>query len=87
VDREEAEKIVSRDLPGAIAEVLKGFPFKPPDSLAQQLYETAAPAAISALLDGTVLATPDGHLTFEAVQSSGKLTFKLTDSAGNATIL
>jgi hypothetical protein len=87
VDRQTAEKIVARDLPGVIAKMLKGLPFKPPDGLAKQIYASAAPALVADVLDGSIQLTPDGRLTFEAVQASGNLTFKLTDPSGNATTL
>jgi hypothetical protein len=87
MDRQEAEKIVSRDLPGIIAKMLKGLPFKPPDGLAKQIYDSAAPTMVADLLDGTMQFTPEGRLTFELVQASGKLSFKLTDALGNSTTL
>jgi hypothetical protein len=86
MDRQEAEKIVSRDLPGIIAK-LKGLPFKPPAGLAKQIYDSAAPTMVADLLDGTMQLTPEVRLTFELVQAAGKLSFKLTDALGNSTTL
>jgi hypothetical protein len=87
MDRNEAEKIVSRDLPGVIAKMLKGLPFKPPDGLAKQIYDSAAPTMVADVLDGTIPLTPEGRLSFELVQASGKLGFKLSDASGNVTAL
>jgi hypothetical protein len=87
VDRNEAEKIVSRDLPGVIAKMLKGLPFKAPDGLAKQIYDSAAPTMVADVVDGTIPLTPDGRLTFELVQASGKLGMKLSDASGNETPL
>jgi hypothetical protein len=87
VDSKEAEKIVSRDLPGVIAKMLKGLPFKAPDGLAKQIYDSAAPTMVADVLDGTIAVSPEGRLTFDLVQASGKLEFKLSDAAGNTTAL
>lgn len=87
MDRTEAEKIVGRDLPGVIAKILKGLPFKAPDGLAKQIYESVAPTMVADVLDGTIPLSPEGRLTFDLVQASGKLAFKLSDAAGNITAL
>ena len=87
MDHNEAEQIVSRDLPGVIAKKLKGLPFKAPDGLAKQIYDSAAPSMVADVLDGTIPLTPDGRLTFELVEASGKLGMKLSDSSGNKTSL
>ena len=87
VDRKAAEKIVRRDLPGVIKEMLKRLPFKPPDGLARQVYETSFEGMVTALLDGTIALAPDGPLTSELVESTGTLMFKFRDAAGNMTTL
>jgi hypothetical protein len=87
VNREHAEKIVRRDLPGVINEMLKGLPIRPPDGLAQQIYDSSHEAMVADLLDGTIPLGPDGRLTAELVESTGTLAFKLSDSTGNTTNL
>ncbi len=42
---------------------------------------------VADVLDGTIPLTPDGRLTFELVEASGKLGMKLSDSSGNKTSL
>jgi hypothetical protein len=81
VDREQAEKIVRRDLPRVIKEMLKGIPIRPPDGLAQQIYDASHEAMVAGLVDGTILLGPDGRLTAQLVESTGILAFNLTDSA------
>ena len=83
MDRKDAQRIVARDLPGVIAKMLKGLPFKAPDGLTKQIYDSAAEAMVADVLDGTIPLTPEGRLTFEAVQSTGKLTFELSGPEGN----
>jgi hypothetical protein len=85
VDRKEAENIVRRDLPGVIKEILKRLPFKPPKGLAEQIYDTAFDAMVADVLDGSIAVTPDGRLTSQLVESSGNLSIKLSDAAGNVT--
>ncbi|HEX9476914.1 MAG TPA: hypothetical protein VGA41_09670 [Candidatus Dormibacteraeota bacterium] len=85
MDREAAEKIVRRDLPGVIKEMLKRLPFKAPDGLARQVYETSFEGMVAALLDGTIPLASDGRLTSELVEATGTVTLKLRDSNGNMT--
>lgn len=87
MDRTDAEKVVARDLPGVIAQMLKGLPFKPPDGLVKQIYDAASQGLVADILDGTIPLTADGRLTFEAVQATGKLTLQLSDADGNITNL
>jgi hypothetical protein len=87
VDRKAAEKIVRRDLPGVIKEMLKRLPFKPPEGLARQVYETSFEGMVAALVDGTIPFAPEGRLTSELIESTGTVTLKLRDSAGNMTTL
>jgi hypothetical protein len=87
LDRKQAEKIVRRDLPGVIKKMLKGLPFRPPDGLAQQIYDTTFEAMVADLLDGTIMLGPEGRLTAQSLESTGILTFKLKDSDGNLTNL
>ena len=87
MDRKQAEKVVGRDFPGVIAQMLKSLPFKPPDGLAKQIYDSTAQGMVADLLDGTIPLTTDGRLTFEAVQAAGKLALKLSDAEGNTTNL
>ena len=85
--RKEAEKVVRRDLPRVIKEMLRGMPGRPPDGLAEQIYDTIFEPMVSNLVDGTVPLGPDGHLTLQLVESTGTLSFKLRDSSGNITSL
>jgi len=87
VDRKQAEKVVRRDLPGVIWAMLKGLPFRPPRELEQQIYDSSFEAIVTCLVDGSIPLGPDGRLTAQLVESSGAVTFKLRDSAGNVTNL
>ena len=87
MDRKEAEKVVRRDLPTVIKEMLHGIPGRPPDGLANQIYDTIFEPMISNLMDGTVPLGPDGRLTAQLVDSTGTLSFKLRDSSGDITSL
>jgi hypothetical protein len=87
VDRKQAEKIVRRDLPRVINEMLKGLPFGPPHALVQQIYDTSFEAMVANLVDGTVQLGPEGRLTAQLLESSGIVAFKLKDSSGNTTSL
>jgi hypothetical protein len=87
VEREQAEKIVRRDLPGVISEMLKSLPFGPPHELVQQIYDTGFEAMVATLVDGTVHLGPEGRLTAQLLESSGIVAFKLKDSSGNITSL
>jgi hypothetical protein len=84
VDRKEAEKIVRRDLPGVIKEMLKGLPARPA-GLVQQVYDSSFEAMVTNLVDGKIQLGPDGRLTTQLVEASGTFTLKLSDSAGNTT--
>jgi hypothetical protein len=85
VDRQEAEKIVRRDLPGVISQMLK--PIRPPHGLVQQIYDSSFEAIVADLIDGSIPLGPDGRLTAQLVESTGKLAIKLKDSSGNITSL
>jgi hypothetical protein len=87
VDRKEAEQIVHRDLPRVIKEMLKGLPIKPPDGLAQQIYDSSFEGLVTDLIDGTIPLMPGDRLTLQLVESTGALAFKLTDASGNITNL
>jgi hypothetical protein len=92
VDRKQAEKIVRRDLPGVIKEMLKGLPIYSSlgpvqKILVQHIYDSSIEAMVANLVDGTIPVGPNGRLTAQLVESSGTFALNLKDSAGNITDL
>ena len=87
MDRAEAERIVRRDLPGVIKEMLKGLPMGASRDLVNQIYETSFEAMVQNLVDGTLPLGPDRRLTAQLAASTGILSFGLKDSSGNVTRL
>jgi hypothetical protein len=87
VDRAEAERIVRRDLPGVIKEMLKGLPMGASRGLVEQIYRTTFEAMVQNLVDGTLPLGPDRRLTSQLAASTGTLSFGLKDSSGNVTRL
>lgn len=72
MDRSEAEEIVRRDLPGIIVVMLSVMPTAPPQGMAQHIFDSSFEGIVGAILDGTVVLTPEGRLT---VRLGGKAGF------------
>lgn len=67
--------------------MLKSLPIKPPDGLAQQIYNSSFEGLVTDLLDSKIPLMPGDRLTLQLVESTGALAFKLTDSSDNITNL